>query len=91
MDVSRNDHPATDRPGSGEPAGAPDAASPPSPGSPEAVRQGCLCSVLLNQATAALLGQGTDDRPSSPFVNPLCPVDHALAPGSGARSADGSA
>jgi hypothetical protein len=48
----------------------------PAPGSPEAVRRGCRCSVLLNQAPVG----GHED---AHFVNPLCPLDHSGAAGSG--------
>lgn len=45
------------------------------PGSPDALRDGCRCSVLLNQA----VGHGAgDDHPG--FVNPLCPVHGSLSP-----------
>jgi hypothetical protein len=73
-----DDEPTTDRPvttGPG-PAGPPPVGPPPggpSPGSPGALRDGCRCSVLLNQA----VGQGPDDDHSG-FVNPLCPVHGSL-------------
>ena len=45
------------------------------PGSPGALRDGCRCSVLLNQA----VGPDPDaERPG--FVNPLCPVHGSLEP-----------
>jgi hypothetical protein len=66
--------PATPDPAMPDPA-APDeggAAAAPSPGTPRALRDGCCCSVLLNQA----VGQGPGDHPG--FVNPLCPVHGSL-------------
>jgi hypothetical protein len=49
------------------------------PGSPGAVRDGCRCSVLLNQA----VGGADVEHPG--FVNPLCPVHGSLGsePGAG--------
>jgi hypothetical protein len=50
----------------------------PAPGSPGALRDGCRCSVLLNQA----VGQGPDDERGG-FVNPLCPVHGSLGSDAG--------
>jgi hypothetical protein len=49
----------------------------PAPWSPGALRDGCRCSVLLNQA-----GPGPDDEQGG-FVNPLCPVHGSLGSDAG--------
>jgi hypothetical protein len=67
--------PATPDPATTDPATPDDggAAAAASPGTPRALRDGCRCSVLLNQA----VGQGgPGDHPG--FVNPLCPVHGSL-------------
>ena len=68
-----DDEPTTDRPVTTGPGPAGPPPGGPSPGSPGALRDGCRCSVLLNQA----VGQGPDDDHSG-FVNPLCPVHGSL-------------
>ncbi|MEJ2866502.1 hypothetical protein WCD74_01910 [Actinomycetospora sp. OC33-EN08] len=51
-----------------------------SPGSPEALQQGCDCSVLLQPADPAAGTADSADSADSAFVNPLCPL-HGAQPG----------
>lgn len=62
-----SDEPTTDPPTNSAPGSL-------APGSPGAVRDGCRCSVLLNQAA------GRAGAEHCGFVNPLCPVHGSFGP-----------
>jgi hypothetical protein len=78
-DQPNSEQSTAEQPSLGQPSADTGRRDVPPPGGPEAVRAGCLCSVLLNQASMRIGGA------DATFVNPLCPVH---GPGSTAGSGE---